>query len=419
MIEPLAIVDPALGASGAHNAGLASLLVHRYPEAKGNVAFWGSARRVPDSVSGRVDALLERHPLFHTDFFALFTQEGTVAQHWPWIRQLSAEYLKALEQIAARWPDQRVRVLHHTLSWEHATALTLALRMRGAAFPKQLHLCFLMYSPGVDRHGATLDGARRLRFMQGFRFLSQLSNVRLFAACSEYADAYRHLLKLPQAPPLHPCFLVEGRSEDGSSRGPQRTRREASTSRAILYMGMIKKEKGFFRLPGLLHDLRKRAGPDDELILQFVRSQAIGAEAEQVIAHLQSIAATDPRVRIHDRFWDEITLTQQLAQSDRLFLDYDPEAYRHKTSGLLWLGAWHGLQMVLPRGTWLEREAIRLGADWVAVDQEPSMLRGVVPDATFDPAYRAALFSPFLHWVQQQLPDREAAAAMAMSLQSS
>lgn len=404
MTEPLAIVDPALGASGAHNAGLASLIAHRYPEARGNVAFWGSARTVPDSVSGRVDAIVEHHPLFHTDFFALIKQGGTVAEHWPWIRQLSAEYLRALEQIAGRWPNQRVRVLHHTLSWEHASALTLALQMPGTAFPNQLHLCFLMYSPGIDRHGDTIDGARRLRFTLAFRFLGQRRNVRLFAACSEYADAYRHLLELPHAPLLHPCFLVEGLPQDGTSCDPSRTRAASGSRRSILYMGVIKKEKGFFRLPDLLDDLRAQAGREDEIIIQFVRPQTTGPKAEQVIAHLQNVAATDRRVRIHDGFWDEITLTQQLAQSDRLFLDYDPEAYRHKTSGLLWLGVWHRLQIVLPRGTWLEREAVRLKAQWVARannddtwDQESSECH--TDDAN---AYRARLFRPFMPWVLAQ-----------------
>lgn len=402
MTDPLAIVDPALGATGAHNAGLASLIAHRYPDALGSVAFWGSARTVPDSVLARVDTGVELHPLFHTDFFALIKQGGAAAEHWPWIRQLSAEYLRALEQIAVRWPNQRVRVLHHTLSWEHASALTLALRLRGAAFPNQLHLCFLMYSPGVDRDGSTIDGARRVRFTQAFRFLSQLSNVRLFAACSEYADAYRHLLELPHAPPLHPCFLVEGRSQNDLSRRPPRTREKSGFRRSILYMGVIKKEKGFFRLPDLLDDLRDQGGRDDELIIQFVRSPKIGPKVEQIIAHLQTIAASDPRVWIHDKFWDEITLSEQVAQSDRLFLDYDPEAYRHKTSGLLWLGAWHDLQIVLPRETWLEREAVRLGVDWIAREGTSKTVRPEASEAIFDPTYRTTLFRPFLPWVMQQ-----------------
>ena len=348
---------------------------------------------------------IEFHPLFHTNFYALIKKGGTTLDHWPWIRQLAGEYLEVLEKIAIRWPNQHVRVLHHTLSWEHASALTLALKLRGATFPNQLHLCLLMYSPGVDQCGDTVDGARRLRFTQAFRFLSRLSNVRLFAACSEYADAYRHLLELPRALPLHPCFLVEGQVQ-GAVPAPATlcVHDKSRSCRSILYMGAIKKDKGFFRLPNLLGKVLKKASRFDELIVQFVRPQQTGLKAEQVtvIERLQAIARTDARIRIHDGFWDENTLTQQLEQSDRLFLDYDPEAYRHKTSGLLWLGAWHELQLVLPRGSWLEREAIRLGADWVSIDDESGTPRPAAKDVAFDPVYRDALFQPFLHWVRRQ-----------------
>ena len=416
MIEPVAVVDPALGASGAQDSGLISLFIHRYPEALPNVGFWGSARTAPDRGDKRADALAERHALFHTDFFALINRDGNIATHWPWIRQLATEYAVALEQIAARWPDQQVRVLHHTLSWEHAAALALAIRLRGDRYTKLVHLCLLTYSPGVDRFGETVDLSKRLRFAQAFRALNELEPVRLYAACSEYADAYRHLLDLPHAPPPHPCFLVEGQLERPSEHDLQAKHTAAGPTRSILYMGLIKKKKGFYRLPGLLHASLEEAGPDDELTIQFVRPQRVSSKAEQMIAALRTIAAGDSRVRLHDGFWDDITLARQLTRSHRLYLDYDADAYRDRTSELLWLGAWHRLQVVLPPRTWLAREADRLGVDWIGRDIASGRLRYTKQDTGHDPSYRAALFRPFLPWVLaqtkgKQRPDYHASSA--------
>ncbi|MFO7974175.1 MAG: hypothetical protein R6V12_06030 [Candidatus Hydrogenedentota bacterium] len=152
----------------------------------------------------------------------------------------------------------------------------------------------------------------------------------------------------------------------------------------------------------LLTSAPKQAGPDDELLIQFVRSQKVGGRAEQVIASLQAVADGDQRVRIHDDFWDDSALTRELAESQRLFLDYDADAYRNKTSGLLWLAAWHRLQVVLPRDTWLEREAIRLGIDWIARDRKGAVTAASPTRPTVDAPYHTALFQPFLTWIAEQ-----------------
>src|SRR3546814_12812151 len=54
-------------------------------------------------------------------------------------------------------------------------------------------------------------------------------------------------------------------------------------------------------------------------------------------------------------------LHEALAASSVFYMNYDAEPYAHKTSGLLWLAAWYRLPVAVPPGTWLEREARRLG----------------------------------------------------------
>src|SRR3546814_8053872 len=70
-------------------------------------------------------------PVFNLDFYGLVHEPGGVAEHWDWIYRLALEYQNALRQVVGRWPGQPVRVLHHTLSWEHASALSIAIQLLG------------------------------------------------------------------------------------------------------------------------------------------------------------------------------------------------------------------------------------------------------------------------------------------------
>src|SRR3546814_13434400 len=96
------------------------------------------------------------------------------------------EYQNALRQVVGRWPGQPVRVLHHTLSWEHASALSIAIQLLGDTGAQLDHLALLMYSPGVTADGRLLESSRRLNFRLAFSALARLPNVSLYAACSEY-----------------------------------------------------------------------------------------------------------------------------------------------------------------------------------------------------------------------------------------
>src|SRR3546814_923823 len=103
-------------------------------------------------------------PVFNLDFYGLVHEPGGVAEHWDWIYRLALEYQNALRQVVGRWPGQPVRVLHHTLSWEHASALSIAIQLLGDTGAQLDHLALLMYSPGVTADGRLLESSRRLNF---------------------------------------------------------------------------------------------------------------------------------------------------------------------------------------------------------------------------------------------------------------
>jgi hypothetical protein len=93
-----------------------------------------------------------------------------------------------------------------------------------------------------------------------------------------------------------------------------------------------------------------------------------------------------------------------VGQHDLLVLDYDLQAYRHKTSGLLWLAASLGVSVAVTEGSWLQAEAERLELPHV-------LIRGEQFSAVCDlfraqssaqmNAYARQLFASFEDWLAQ------------------
>lgn len=398
-MAPLIVVDPALGRTGAHNRGFAELLIGQDTISArgicGNVAMDDGLR---EHLSASCDLVA---PAFDIDFYALAGKQGGVAMHWDWIYRLVTGYVAAFERIAERWPGQPLRLLHHTLSWEHATALGLAIRQFGVRGAAMRHLAFLMYSPGVDADGRTLDPARRLDFQLAFSSLRSAGDVVLFASCSEYADAYRHLLGLAAPLPLHPCFL-------GDWSRARALRPVDFAGDLVLYLGEIKQDKGFLQLPERLREALAESGSARRVLMQFTAVR--NAAARALVDELRSIAAGHDNVEIHEGFWPDERLQAALSAAGVLRLDYEPAAYAHKTSGLLWLAAWHGLAVTLPAGGWLEREARRLGVAVIPPGRPAHSSQARVDTRARDAGYFGALFTPFWPWLERQCETPDVAA---------
>lgn len=405
-MTPLIVIDPALGRTGAHNLAFAGLLADLPAEdgelgVCGNVAMDADLRQRLAARCGLVA------PLFDHDFYALAGKVGGISEHWDWIHALARGYEAALERVLARWPNQPVRLLYHTLSWEHASALALALREVGERGAALQHVALLMYSPGVDEDGGITDLPRRLNFRLAFGALVQAGNVVMQAGCREYSRAYRHLLGLDQDLPLHPCFIADW-SLPRVAPAPSREQV------VLLYLGEIKQDKGFLELPARLRRELAAAGPARRFVLQFAAIRTEAARA--VVDELRVLAAGDARVEIHEGFLPQPQLDALLASASVLHLDYDARAYAHKSSGLLWLAAWHGLAVTLPAGTWLEREAKRLGVAIIAPGAS-SAAGAVAARPRRDEDYFRAIFTPLRDWLAG-LPSIPPVATSAVPVES-
>src|SRR3546814_2038827 len=114
------------------------------------------------------------------------------------------------------------------MSWEHASALSVAVGLLGNGNDRLQHLILLMYSPGVDEAGKTVDAQRRLNFRLAFAGLARLPGVELHASCGEYAAAYAALLDHVRPLPVHPCFLGEWRERPARREDRKSTRLNSS-----------------------------------------------------------------------------------------------------------------------------------------------------------------------------------------------
>lgn len=404
----IAIVDPALGRTGAHNLGFASLLLGRGAQVR-DLGVWCNTSIDETLRQPLVACGVAVDPTFEVDFYAVTNKPGGIAEHWDWVYALARQYIETFERIATHWPSGPVHLLHHSLSWEHASALALAIRLAGGRFGRLLHHAFLMYSPGVDAAGSTYDADRRFDYRLAFEALDALAGVRLYAGCSEYASAYARLLERLGDLPIHPCFL-------GDWSAPLLAGRRDRIRTLLLYVGEIKQEKGFLRLPRRLEALLAMAGSEHRFVIQFVKVR--NRAAQKILGELEAIASRDSRVELHHGLWDDSTLQTAFRNADALCLDYDTSAYAHQSSGLLWLAAWHGLDVCLPGGTWLEREAGRLGVP-VTTDVTRLMSgKRLKRSGKRDQHYFATLFQPFWGWLERQCDDlaRSGAQPAAQSI---
>ncbi len=386
----IAIIDPALGRTGAHNRGFAALLA-RQGARRDELGVWCNSAIEAELRRELAEGGVTVVPAFDIDFYQLMEKSaGGVAEHWDWVYHLACQYAQAFEQVLERWPRGIVHLVHHTLSWEHASALALAIGLADAKADRLRHLAFLMFSPGVDYAGTTYDHEKALHFRLAFHTLDRAPGVSLYAGCSEYAVAYAKLLEHKQPLPVHPCFLGDWREKPRSLRsGAGRT--------ILLYAGEIKQQKGFLQLPRMLEHLL-RTTTDIRVIVQFVAVR--NKTARGIVDKLVRLAEGHERVEIHQGFWTDEQLKAVLSSVDMLCLNYDTVAYQHATSGLLWLAAWHGLAVQVPRDCWLRREADRLGVPVVA---DPGAVRDAPPAVVpvpRDEDYFTTLFTPFWSWLK-------------------
>lgn len=400
MDQTLVVVDPAFGVSQGHHAGFAEMLADSRPV---QIKVKYATHR---SLDQRMEQRLQRSGIavskvFSQDFYGHYHQTVISAEINRYILTLAKEYVAVFRQLIATAKPHLL--LYHTLNWEHANALSLALQTTLGQQAKLQHCVLLMFNPGINHRGQTTDARLRFNFQRALTKLQPMAQVKLYTSCSEYAQAYAQLLESNVGIAVHPNLFGMHAPDE---QKPERRESDLSRSRILLYLGDAKADKGFQRLPQQIRRLQTLCGTEARLIIQYSRTpnwqQSGLLQAEQEI---EALAQSDSRVELHLGFWSQTELNTQLHTATLLMLDYEPVIYAEKTSGLLWLAAHYRLAIITPKHTWATREAKRLGlavTDWVVRDTLTLLQRRLLTSTqqTPDQSYKQQISQPFWDWIQ-------------------
>ncbi len=140
--------------------------------------------------------------------------------------------------------------------------------------------------------------------------------------------------------------------------------RERSKPVALLFAGDAKIDKGFLLVPQLAEALCARH-PDWTFAIH-ANTAIGGAKVRQAFGALQALARQHGNLTVHGGRLPEGDYHALLESADCMIAPYDPATYAGKSSGIVWECISLGIPLVVPRGTWLEKEAALWGAGCVA-----------------------------------------------------
>lgn len=410
----LAVVDVGLMEYGGHHAGFAEFLANTRTAFEGDVLLYGS-RFMDDTLKQRLtDSNLQVIPVFKTEPYRNFEKPVNFADQHSYISFLAREYKSVLEQLESiKNQGRQVLCFYPSLNWDHANALALAIKTD--AFSGLQHLVCAMFNPVLQLDRAGSDFKQQLNFRFAFNMLNCLDQVTVFCSGYELARQYRDILEKEDPLPIHPCYL-----SDWPAVLP--FKKDTATKKILLYMGDAKVEKGFTQLPEILESLLAEPLEDAAFIIQFT----LGWDNPDIlpsIHRLNAMAELHEQVSVIETFWTDTEMHQAIANTDIAVFNYDKEAYRDKTSGILWLMAWFDVAIIATHASWLTREAGRLGLSFDITSPEhlyqtihQYLAKGsadkIRQDKIVHPhvsRYRNELYQPFWPWLIKQweiLPER-------------
>lgn len=407
--KKLIVLDPALIATGGHHIGFALMAARSHKESEIPIELeFVCSHCLDEAIKSELEEQgCHVRPEFHLNFYELFNQSTRLEDVQPFIRQAAREYAHAIRESKANYPGQELLFFHPSLNWEHAFALSLAIRTLETN-DLSTHLVCAMFNPGIGYDGTTLSPLTKMNFRLGFGALQQLPNVKLFASDSELSEKYTDLLGLNEALLIHPCYLanwesIKNRKFQNSDKG-----NGAAPGAVILYMGDAKRDKGFLELPDLTRWSLEHAGIDQRFYIQFSIPWP-DQQLQDAAACLQEISRSDPRLNVEYRFLSEAEMNERLATASMFTFNYCPRTYTDKSSGFLWVVAWYGLLICCLEDSWLSREARRLGRKPVVCRRSRTAflrcLRSVDSDkpntAGNTTQYGKQLYESFWKWLQR------------------
>ena len=385
----LYIIDPGLMDQSGHHAAYALSITETLMNARAwrTITIYANSL-IESELLLSLKALGARVvPYFDCNFYKFYSVPPDLSQSSRYVSELCLQYAKLISE--AKEPGV---YFHPCLNWDHGWALSLALQ-KNASFDR--HIVFLMIQPRplpVVKNGEASGVGFDLAVKTVLESLLSFRKVSLFCPDEESNSSLNKLLGRCELQ-IHPSVLANWVRL--SRRLP------SDAKRIVCYLGDAKVEKGFASLPAFL-DRYCESMENVEFYIQFTLSWP-NDYLLSLVAAIRRRAKYYPNVRLNEGFLPQADLLEVLSSASVMTLNYDPEAYQYKTSGLLWMAGWFDLPVVISGESFLSREARRLDLP-VFADFNDFETRevGAETPGTSGNEYRETLYQDFAPWLIAQ-----------------
>jgi hypothetical protein len=416
-IPTLVLLDPALREFGGHHPGIIASLrkTVAITENKFKLLVYANencSSGLIEQLSLTNNIVIEKY--FKTDFYQNFYSKDKVNTFNTYIKTLANEYYSAFK----KYKYTPTTFYYHTLNWEHAYALSLAINLFNNNYEtRHKHIICLMYNPCVFQKD-NIDKDRLFKFSLGFRLLGKESGVSFFATEYELAKNYENILE--HRIDWCPCGLISSQqlNEISSKFNNERNNKH----NILLYLGDAKVNKGFLALPAMLKELTTNT--INKSITFTIQYTVTNNDEKLACIHreLQKISRKNSQVIVITEFLTDKKMHQLLLQTNHIVFNYDELVYNHQSSGVLWLAAAYKMHIYLLTNTWLNREAKRLGCSHYTPcntqelieylnlstrEKYATNIKFSYPYTKYIKLYQSKLFSDAGNWLNEKLSSKD------------
>ena len=446
-IPTLVLLDPALREFGGHHPGVIETLskTRSIIDKKFKLLVYANEDCTPelvDKLSMGESIVVRKY--FKTDFYKYFYDKKKINTFNTYIHTLVNEYysiFKAHKACATTF-------YYHTLNWEHAYALALAISLFNQNDEQRhKHIVGLMYNPCKfkrintevvstepydvnfqSNHGyGNIDNDRLFKFTLGFGLLGKNENVFFFATEYELKKYYENILK--KEIDWCPCGLISHNhlneinnrfciEFNNKNKCVTNLVNKGGDVNVLLYLGDAKVNKGFLALPNMLISLLTNI--TNKNVVFIIQYTLTNKNIDLVSTHkqLQEISSQNRRVTIMNDFLTDKELHELLLRTNHIVFNYNGFDYSNQSSGVLWLAAAYKMHIYLLTNTWLNREAERLNCKYYMASNTNQLIvfmnthtRASYSENTQRPLsntkhiklYQSRLFSDLGSWLNDKL----------------
>ncbi|WP_372815739.1 hypothetical protein [Psychrobacter sp.] len=388
-MKQIAFIDIGAGFKGAHNTGFLDLLCKYSKTQEADITIITHQALSKEWQYKLSEQKISFVRIFDTDIFGLSIDSSTSTQINDYILQLSQEYKLAFKALVDIYPEGKVQLISHTMSWEHLMALGLAIK--GSLNERFIYNVFLMYWSGINEALEYENPKLALNYKVALKRLKSYENVRLYTSNQEYLLAFQKLMSYKTQIDLHPFFLGDWHA-DGIR---QRQDNDGSKDNILLYSGEIKKEKGFYELPEILAELKNK-WYQDSIITIHLSKKDLSKKQKGIVSEIKK---TNPTTKTIAKFLNTEDILTLYNQCNLVVLNYDSTSYKNKTSGVMWLAIQAGATCIVSEDTWMHRELLALNINHLIINKNQKLIFINKNESINSKNYLHRIYQPFWEWL--------------------